>query len=406
MKIFVRLLLICVFVLFNTSLRPACLSPSGTDVTNEFSNLYQSTIDNQSDDFKKNIERLREYTILLIPGIDFDLMEELYYGDWFQYLRRKLFQLFERRGHLQDYKDFFDENNVKYKTLKVNDDRYFKQTDKITRIINLIKSTQENIIVVAHSKGGVDVQTILLHFLNSNIPEDRYELAKIKGAIFLQVPFQGSPLADLYIKGQSFFSRPVKYLLRTCFRRNSEHVEAFSLARRQSFNEKNKISLYYGEERYILENSSEILRRATETLQILEKQKENFDDSLMHLNVLEITNLATTMDICNILQKMEMIRREAEMVKRYLVELGKEGIIVSMRLKELTKDFAKERDLILMDYFGVGLNKAETTLCGMNFDFLLDTGNISRLLFEELHDKPISPELNNLQKYHYRYLTT
>jgi len=243
MKIFVRLLLICVFVLFNTSLRPACLSPSGTDVTNEFSNLYQSTIDNQSDDFKKNIERLREYTILLIPGIDFDLMEELYYGDWFQYLRRKLFQLFERRGHLQDYKDFFDENNVKYKTLKVNDDRYFKQTDKITRIINLIKSTQENIIVVAHSKGGVDVQTILLHFLNSNIPEDRYELAKIKGAIFLQVPFQGSPLADLYIKGQSFFSRPVKYLLRTCFRRNSEHVEAFSLARRQSFNEKNKISL-------------------------------------------------------------------------------------------------------------------------------------------------------------------
>jgi diadenylate cyclase len=155
---------------------------------------------------------------------------------------------------------------------------------------------------------------------------------------------------------------------------------------------KNKITLYFGEERYVLESSSEILRRATETLQILEKQKENFDDALLHLNVLEITNLATIMDICNILQKMEMIRREAEMVKRYLVELGKEGIIVSMRLKELTKDFIKERDLILRDYFGINSNKAEEVLCGMNFDFLLDTGNISRLLFEELHDKPISPE--------------
>jgi len=244
MKIFVRLHLICIFILFNTNLRSSCLLPSGTDITDKFDNLYHFKIDHQSDDFRKNVEKLREYTILLIPGIDFDLMEELYNGGRFQYLRRKIFQLFELRGHLQDYKDFFDENNIKYKTLTVNDDRNFSQTDKVTRIINLIKSTQGNIIFVAHSKGGVDIQTILLHFLNSNLAKDKYEFAKIKGAIFLQVPFQGSPLADLYLKGQSFFSRPIKFLFRTWFRRNSEHVESLSLIYRRSFNEKNKINLY------------------------------------------------------------------------------------------------------------------------------------------------------------------
>ena len=127
---------------------------------------------------------------------------------------------------------------------KDNDDRYTNQTDKITRIINLLRSTQGDIIFLSHSKGGVDIQTIFLHFLNSQIPEDRQQLAKVKGAIFLQVPFQGSPLSDLYLKGQSFFSRPVKYLIRTLFWRTSEHVESFSLARRTLFNEKNKSSLH------------------------------------------------------------------------------------------------------------------------------------------------------------------
>jgi DNA integrity scanning protein DisA with diadenylate cyclase activity len=28
----------------------------------------------------------------------------------------------------------------------------------------------------------------------------------------------------------------------------------------------------------------------------------------------------------------------------------------------------------------------------MNFDFLLETSNLSRILFDELHDKPISPQ--------------
>ena len=37
---------------------------------------------------------------------------------------------------------------------------------------------------------------------------------------------------------------------------------------------KNKITLYFKDDSYFLEETSEILRRAAETLQILEKQKE------------------------------------------------------------------------------------------------------------------------------------
>jgi diadenylate cyclase len=154
---------------------------------------------------------------------------------------------------------------------------------------------------------------------------------------------------------------------------------------------KSKVTIYYKDLKYELEETSEILRRAAETLQILEKQKEVFNELLSNLNILEINNLCTTNDVCSVLQRAEMINQISAMVKRYLVELGKEGIIVSMRLKELTKNLNKEKELILKDYFGSKYSRAENVLNNMNFDFLLETQNISRLLFYELHDKSISP---------------
>lgn len=154
---------------------------------------------------------------------------------------------------------------------------------------------------------------------------------------------------------------------------------------------RNKITIYFRDQSYNLEQTSEVLRRAAETLQILEKQKEIFNDLISHLNVLEITNLTTTSDVCSVIQSFENVRRISENVRKYLVELGKEGTIVSMRLKELTKNLGKEREFLLKDYFGQKHGKADELLRNMNFDFLLETSNVSRILFGEMHDKPVSP---------------
>lgn len=155
---------------------------------------------------------------------------------------------------------------------------------------------------------------------------------------------------------------------------------------------KNKITLYWQNKKHVLENSSEILRRATESLQILEKQKEVFDDLLRHLNILEITDLTSSSDVCNVLQRMEIIGRITENIKRYLVELGKEGIIVSMRLKELTRTISHERELVLEDYFSGENDKIDSIMKSMSFDFLLETSNVMRMVFDELHEKQICPK--------------
>ena len=154
---------------------------------------------------------------------------------------------------------------------------------------------------------------------------------------------------------------------------------------------KNKISVYYGDASYRLERSSEVLRRASETLQILEKQRDIYDELLSNLNSLELRRHSTINDVCGVLQRIEIIKRISEVVERYLIELGKEGIIVKMRLKELMSGLSKEEESILKDYFGQNHSSSLEILEKMDFDFLLEPMNISRLLFEETHDKNVSP---------------
>jgi len=220
-------------------------------------------------------------------------------------------------------------------------------------------------------------------------PQKLVELAKMDGAIILSEDFKKILYANTLLTPSIKITTKETGTRHKAAERTAKQTGTIVIAISER---KNKIILYFKDESYFLEETSEILRRAAETLQILEKQKDIFNDLFSHLNVLEITNLTTMSDVCNVLQSLEIIRRISENVKRYLVELGKEGIIVSMRLRELTKNLNKEREGILRDYFGRKYSKMNEILKNMNFDFLIETSNILRVLFGELHDNPISPK--------------
>jgi len=214
------------------------------------------------------------------------------------------------------------------------------------------------------------------------------ELAKMDGAIVLSKDFKKILYVNTLLVPK-ILSTSETGTRHKAAERTSKQIKTIVIAVSER---KNKITIYWGDKKHVLEDSSEILRRATETLQILEKQKEIFDDLLLHLNILEITNLVTAHDVCSVLQRMEIIGRISENVRKYLVGLGKEGIIVSMRLRELTKGLNSEREFLLKDYFGSKAQKVKATLNNMNFDFLLETTNLLRVLFEELYDKSVSPQ--------------
>lgn len=219
-------------------------------------------------------------------------------------------------------------------------------------------------------------------------PQRLAELAKMDGAIILSDDLKKVISCNVLLVPKSEIPSNETGTRHKAAERIAKQINTLVMAVSER---KNKITLYYGDIRYELSGSSEILRRAAETLQILEKQKDIFNDLISNLNILEINNLVSTSDVCSVLQRLEIVNRISAMVKRYLIELGKEGIIVSMRLKELTRNLSREEELILKDYFGSKWSKSDAILESMSFDTLLETHNISQMLFNELNDKSISP---------------
>ena len=219
-------------------------------------------------------------------------------------------------------------------------------------------------------------------------PQKLVELAKMDGAIILSKDGKKILSANTLLNPDVRLQTKETGTRHKAAERTAKQAKTIVIAVSER---KNKISLFYGDINYGLENSSEILRRATETLQMLEKQKEVFNELLDSLNLLELRRIVSINDVGLVLQRTEIMKRIESIVKNYLIELGQEGVIVRMRMRELMGNTKKEQEMILKDYFGKDTSYASEMLEKMSFDFLLETLNITRMLFEELHDKSVSP---------------
>jgi len=218
-------------------------------------------------------------------------------------------------------------------------------------------------------------------------PKKLLELAKMDGSIILSEDYKKISHANaLLIPDKTLISNETGTRHQAA-ERTAKQIMGLVIAISEK---RRKITIYSGEFSYVLQETSELLRRATETLQILEKQREIFKELLTNFNILEITNLVSIRDVCNILKRLEMIKKMSEIINGYIVELGKEGIIVRMRMKELTKDLSKKREEIIQDYFSKPA-RVNRFFESLSFDGLLDEENISRLLFGESFEKGINP---------------
>ena len=214
------------------------------------------------------------------------------------------------------------------------------------------------------------------------------ELAKMDGAIILSNDLKKIIYANAFLFPSVEVKTKETGIRHKSAERTARQTGALVIAVSER---KNKITIYRGDLRYELKESSEILRRAAETLQILEKQREIYNGLISNLNILEIENLVTTNDLCNILQRLEIIKRISGIVKRYLIELGKEGMVVSMRLKELVGNLHKEEEMILKDYFGIKSLIIREALEKNSFDSILELTNVIKTIFGEVNEKNISP---------------
>lgn len=146
---------------------------------------------------------------------------------------------------------------------------------------------------------------------------------------------------------------------------------------------RNEITVFYKNLKYPLADSGELLRRANEHVQLLEKQRELFDKSIQKLNFLEMRNYPSIDMAINVIQKAGIIDRISTGLKAQIIELGKEGTLIKTRLRELISDVERESDLVIKDYSSVGFKKSKEVISELSYDDLLIKEAIVKALGHE-----------------------
>jgi len=220
-------------------------------------------------------------------------------------------------------------------------------------------------------------------------PQKLVELCKMDGAVILSDDGKKILNANVMVHpDQNVFSRETGTRHKSA-ERTARQIKTITVAVSER---KNKISVYYCDERHELQNASIISSKASEVLQVLEKQRDLLNDLIRDFNVLEINNLVTIKDVCSVLRRIEITKRVADLIRRYLVELGKEGLILSMRLRELIGEVPRLEEQIIEDYFDEDVNNISRVINSFSFDSLLDPNVIYDYLSNEVKDKFVSPK--------------
>lgn len=111
------------------------------------------------------------------------------------------------------------------------------------------------------------------------------------------------------------------------------------------------VSIHVRGTKKTLEPIPRVLARSDQALQILGRYKTRLDAVSGALSALEVEDLVTVRDVAEMMQRAEMVRRIADEIEGYVIELGTDGRLVQLQLEELTGGVIDDLRLVCRDYF-------------------------------------------------------
>lgn len=252
---------------------------------------------------------------------------------------------------------------------------------------NVLKSKTGALIVVGDTQ---EVLNIVDGGFSINVdctPSRLYELAKMDGAIVISSDLKKILYANAQlIPNSNIETRETGTRHKTAERTAKQTGNlVISISQRRSI-----ITLYKGNIRYVLEETSRILEKANQALQTVEKYKKVFDSKISLLNEYEFNDIVTLDNVLTALQRAEMTMRMAEEVKKRIIELGEEGRLVDIQLDELIGGLEKEEKLIIKDYIAPGKKRTVEKVFGqildLEYEDLMKQSIIAKLLGYEDFD--------------------
>jgi len=125
------------------------------------------------------------------------------------------------------------------------------------------------------------------------------------------------------------------------------------------------INVHAGGGKRQLQEVGQLLDRANQALQTLERYKVRLDDAITNLTAVEVEDIVTLRDVVAVVQRGEMVHRIADELETMIIELGIDARLLRLQLDELYGEIDDELDLVVADYLPAGRTVADT-LDGMS----------------------------------------
>ncbi len=232
-------------------------------------------------------------------------------------------------------------------------------------------------------------------------PQRLSELAKMDGAIILSADASRVARANVHLVPDPDIATNETGTRHRTAERVAQQVDVPVVTVSEDMS---VVSLYRSGEKHTLQSIPRVLARANQALQTLERYKARLDAVAASLSALEVEDLVTARDVVTVLQRTEMVRRIAEEIEGYVVELGTDGRLVMLQLEELMGGVEADRRLVSKDYFVEGpdyeLEDVVNTLATLDSEELLDL----RRVVDCLHLPPGTTLDTPLQPHGFRLL--
>jgi diadenylate cyclase len=212
-------------------------------------------------------------------------------------------------------------------------------------------------------------------------PQRMSELAKMDGAIILARDASRIARANVHlVPDPSVLTTETGTRHRTAERvARSIDVAVVTVSEDQAC-----ITIYRHDQKHTLASIPRLLGRANQAVQTLERYRDRLGAVTNALSALEVEDLVTVRDVVSFLQRAEMVRRIAEEVEGYVIELGTDGRLVHLQLEELMVGVEDDRQHVIQDYLPDGLANeaadAVAALADLPTDRLLDAKTVASYL--------------------------
>ncbi len=212
-------------------------------------------------------------------------------------------------------------------------------------------------------------------------PQRMSELAKMDGAIILARDASRIARANVHlVPDPSVHTTETGTRHRTAERvARSIDVPVVTVSEDQAV-----ITVYRRDAKHTLSSIPSLLGRANQAVQTLERYRERLDTVTGALSALEVEDLVTIRDVVAVLQRAEMVRRIADEIEGYIVELGADGRLVRLQLEELLAGVEDDRQYVIQDYLpepeSTRAARAIAALGRLSTESLLDPHTVARSL--------------------------